>query len=90
MDTAIEWNFKRSGTNTVRKRRMSAVRVVDQVNAILGYDVGTIAHGPGTTTDAILNDPVWRRRLLASRQEGQAGLSRPLEQYWAESDAEDQ
>ena len=40
-------------------------------------------------TELVRADPVWRRRLLASLNERQEGRTRPIEDYWAESDAED-
>jgi len=40
-------------------------------------------------TDAILQDPVWRKRLTKSLEELRNGQTRPLDEYWAESDVED-
>jgi hypothetical protein len=63
--------------------------VVELASAIYKRDLRSIDYPPGSTTDAILQDPVWRKRLLASLDQARRGQMRPIEEYWAESDAED-
>jgi hypothetical protein len=63
--------------------------VVDLASAILKRDLRSINYPPGSTTDAILQDPVWRKRILAGLEQVRRGQMRPIEEYWAESDAED-
>jgi hypothetical protein len=62
---------------------------IELASAIYKRDLRSIDYPPGSTTDAILQDPVWRKRLLASIEEVGRGQTRPIDEYWAESDAED-
>lgn len=63
--------------------------IVELASAIFKRDLRSINLPPGSTTDAILQDPVWRKRILASLEQARRGHMRPIEEYWAESDAED-
>jgi len=63
--------------------------VVDLASAIFKRDLRSINYPPGSTTDAILQDPVWRKRILAALEQVQRGQMRPIQEYWDESDAED-
>jgi hypothetical protein len=63
--------------------------VVELASAIYKRDLRSINYPPGSTTDAIIQDPVWRKRILAGLEQARSGQMRPIEEYWAESDAED-
>src|SRR6266508_3058894 len=63
--------------------------VVELASAIYKRDLRSIDLPPGSTTDAILQDPVGRKRILGSLAQARRGQTRPIEEYWAESDAED-
>jgi len=63
--------------------------IVELASIILKRNLRSINVPPGSTTDAILQDPVWRKRILASLEQARRGQTRPIEEYLAESDAED-
>lgn len=52
-------------------------------------DLRSVGSASVSTTDEILNDPIWRQRIFASLDEARRGQTRPIEEYLAESDAED-
>jgi hypothetical protein len=62
---------------------------VEMVLRQLGGEDLTLPRRPDSTTDAILQDPVWRQRIFASLDQVRQGQTRPIEEYLEESDAED-
>ena len=66
--------------------RTGATSVTALVEAILKQSLDAVGTNPTSTTEAILQDPVWRDRIRASLAQARAGHSRPIEDYWAESD----
>jgi hypothetical protein len=60
------------------------VRIAEQGTAI-AYETWPAYN----ETDAILQDPVWRDRLTTGLEQAKRGESRPIEEYWAESDEDD-
>jgi hypothetical protein len=56
------------------------------VEAILKRDLDTLSSSASSTTAEILQDPVWKARLRASLAQARTGETRPIEDYWSESD----
>jgi len=82
-----KWSIQRA-TWSRRGRRTVKHAIIE--SASTNYrNPHTIGFPPASTTDAILQDPVWRRRLLDSLEQARRGQTRPIEEYWTESDAED-
>lgn len=73
-------------TGAIQVRRPGNQSIKAILEAILKRDLDTLGTPTSSTTEAILHDPIWRGRLRVSLAQAHAGNTRPIEDYWADSD----
>jgi hypothetical protein len=81
--------FIRVSTSTRGRRRARYKRSLVQTASTNYNDFNSVGSAFFSTTDEILNDPIWRQRIFASLEQARRGQTRPLEEYLEESDTED-
>jgi hypothetical protein len=83
-----KWIICSSTSTEGRRRARRKDRLVPAASTNYN-DLNSVGFALISTTDEILNDPIWRRRILASLEQARRGQTRPIEEYLAESDADD-
>jgi hypothetical protein len=73
-----------ASTQGRRRRRRKGSLVQTATTNYKGFK--PVESVPLSTTDEILNDPIWRQRIFDSLEQVRRGQTRPIEEYLAESD----